>query len=269
MNNKWNDWTSIVNAGNWLAGGFTWDFNDYSGQGARRVHGIVDMMRVPKLGYYMYRQNYTGIATDNPVSGTATRIVLTADVKMLDADGSDVSLISATERNAAGACINDVKNIQFSITGPATLFGATTKSTVEGRINAMIKSTTMAGAIVVVAQCPGLAPDSVLIASRSVIDSLDPSRTFVAIRQLPAPVLKNRAPITPLLRKTGHGMLIDFGHSPVVKAALVAITGRTIATRSISKASPCLPIPDVAKGVYILIATDDLGSKITRPFVIR
>jgi beta-galactosidase len=267
-NYKWNYWNTIVSAGNWLAGGLTWVFNDYSGQGARRTHGIVDMMRVPKRAYYTYRQNFTGVANDNPIIGTATRIDLTADVTTLDADGSDVSLLTATERNAGGACINDVKNVQFTFTGPATLFGAATKSTVEGKINALIKSTSTAGQIRVIAQISGLTPDTVFLNSRAVIDSLDPSIPFVNIIQRPAAV-RNQLPIAPVLRKNAHGLVIDFGRSPVAKATLTTIAGRVVATGNISEKSARLPIGFVSKGVYILILTDGLGNMVTKPLVVK
>jgi beta-galactosidase len=267
-NNKWNDWNTIVNAGNWMAGGFAWDFNDYSGQGARRLHGIVDMMRVPKRAYYNYREHFTGVANDNPLSGTATRIDLTADVTTLDADGSDVSLLTAAERNAGGACINEVRSITFTVTGPATLFGSATKSTVEGKINAMIKSTLTAGQIRVIAQSSGLTPDTVYINSYAVTDSLDPSKPFTNIRQRPAAV-RNQSPIVPVLRRNAHGLLIDFGRSPVARAALTTIAGRVVARGNLSEKSACLPINGVSKGVYILIMTNDLGARITKPFVVR
>jgi beta-galactosidase len=266
-NNRWNTWNTITGL-SWIAGGFTWVYNDYTGQGARRYHGIVDMMRVPKHAYYMFRENFTGVANDYPVSGTATRIDLTADVTTLDADGSDVSLLTAADRNAGGACINEVRSITFTVTGPATLFGSATKSTVEGKINAMIKSTMTTGQIRVIAQSSGLTPDTVYINTRAVVDSLDPSTSFVNIIQRPA-VVRNQSPIVPVLRRNAHGLLIDFGRSPVARAALTTIAGRVVASGNLSEKSACLPINGVSKGVYILIMTNDLGARITKPFVVR
>jgi beta-galactosidase len=270
-NARWNQWNQIISQP-YMAGGFTWVFNDYTGfdgsRHDRQPHGIVDMMRVPKVSYYMYREKYLGIPNDNPVSGTSTKIDLTADVTSLDADGSDVSLISVTLRNSAGACCNELKDIQFTVTGPATLFGSNTKKTVEGRINALIKSTSTAGQISVTAKCSGLPDATVTLSSHEITDPLDPSKPFVAIASRPVTV-KKQSEIVPVLRRGAHGLLIDFGHSPITKASLITIDGRTILTRNISKKSNSLQIPGISKGVYILEMTNDLGSKIEKSIVVR
>jgi beta-galactosidase len=266
-NTRSSNWDAIAGL-TWIAGGFTWVFNDYSGQGNRATHGVVDMMRVPKYAYYMYRQKYLGTAPDYPVSGTATKIDLTADVTTLDADGSDLSLIKAALRDASGACINVVKPIQFTVTGPATLFGDASKSTVEGKINALVKSTTTAGQISITAQCSGLPDAVVTLTSRSVVDSLDPATPFTNVSYRPAASVK-QSRITPVLRRTAHGLIIDFGRGSSARAVLATINGRAIATRRESEASSIMTIPEISKGVYILMITDESGAKIIKPYVVK
>lgn len=270
-NARWSEWNQIINLP-WIAGGFTWVFNDYTGfDGSthdRQPHGMVDMMRVPKVAYYGYREKYLGIPNDNPVSGTSTKIDLNADVTLLDADGSDVSLISVTLRNGAGACVNEAKDIQFSVTGPATLFGSTTKKTVEGRINALIKSTFTVGQISVTAKCSGLPDASVTLTSQDITDELDPSKPFVSTKPHPVDI-KNQAAILPVLRQNKQGIVIDFGHSPVTKASLVTVDGRTIVIRSISEKSNFMTISGVSKGVYLLVMSNATGSRIVKSFAIR
>ena len=254
----------------WIAGGFTWVFNDYSGQGNRATHGVVDMMRVPKYSYYMYREKYLGTAPDNPVTGASTKIDLAADVTTLDADGSDVSLIEVALRNASGACINEIKPIQFTVTGPATLFGGATKSTVEGKINALIKSTTTAGQITVKAQCSGLPDATVTLTSNAVVDPLDPSKPFIGV--LPhreASYSSIRQSAAPKVRRNANGLVLDFGNALVSKVVLATALGRTIVAGGVTKKSCVLTVPGISNGVYLMTIIEGSGMKTTRPLVIQ
>jgi beta-galactosidase len=153
----WGYWTTLAGQAPRMAGAFLWVFNDYFALwNQNSPMGLVDEYRLPKQGYYLYRKNYTGKADDYEITGTATKIVLTADITQLQADGSDFTLITAALRNNANACINSTANITFSVNGPVTPLGPTTLAAAAGKIGLILRSTTTAGTIIVSANSTGL-----------------------------------------------------------------------------------------------------------------
>jgi len=165
-NADWGYWNGVANQAPRMAGGFLWVFTDYFALWNKNTPmGIVDEFRLPKEAYYVYRKNFTGKADDNAITGTATKIVLTADVTQLQADGSDFTMVTAALRNASNACINSTANVTFSVTGPVTPLGPTTLAAAAGKIGLILRSTTTAGTITITANSPGLPQTSVTVTS--------------------------------------------------------------------------------------------------------
>ena len=166
--NRWNDWQTIVRAGPRMAGGFFWSFNDYC---ARNFNtGCVDEYRIPKRAFYYFRKQWTGVAEDYATKGVgpATQIDLTGDLTNLLADGADICQAMATLRNASGVCVDTALPVTYTLTGPVDMFGNKTVTTIAGRIAAILKTRTTAGAITVIASTPGLKSDTVQLASTAV-----------------------------------------------------------------------------------------------------
>ena len=171
----WNYWKNVEQAGPRLAGGFLWVFNDYRAWWWKNTPmGMVDHVRVPKTVYYYFRQQWTQAAPDYPQNGTATNIELIADLSTLQADGTDISRLIATLRDESGACINSTRDITFSVSGPATIFGDATIPTAAGKAGAVLRTTTLPGTIIVIAASPGLSPDTVRLQSTAAIED-DPN----------------------------------------------------------------------------------------------
>lgn len=163
---SWGYWNEVANQAPRMAGGFLWVFDDYFALWNKNCPmGLVDKFNLPKNGYYLFRKNFTGKADDNPVNGTATKIVLTADLAQLQADGSDFTLVTAALRNNSNACIISTATITFSVTGPVTPIGPTTLAAAGGKIGLIIRSTTTPGSITVNANSTGLPQTSVTISS--------------------------------------------------------------------------------------------------------
>jgi beta-galactosidase len=156
-NADWGYWNGVANQAPRMAGGFLWVFTDYFALWNQNTPmGIVDEYRLPKEAYYVYRKNFTGKADDNAVAGTVTKIIVTADVTQLQADGSDFTLVTAALRNNSNQCINSTANVTFSVTGPVTPLGPLTRAAAAGKVGIVLRSTTTAGTIIVSANSTGL-----------------------------------------------------------------------------------------------------------------
>jgi len=64
--------------------------------------------------YFKMRNTMTGASPDYWSDGTPTKLELTADNKSLKADGSDISLVTATLRDASNACKHAACNVTFT-----------------------------------------------------------------------------------------------------------------------------------------------------------
>jgi hypothetical protein len=143
-----------------LAGGHFWCFKDYnSPDNTTGFEGIVDRLTVPKTAFYMFRQNWAGIAPDYPRPGTATKIDLQADTTTLSATGADIFLLTVTMRDANNKQISTATgNVTFAV-NPAsagTIFGGNTVAALAGRAGAFLRTTTTASTITVTAAYAGL-----------------------------------------------------------------------------------------------------------------
>ena len=158
MNNVWSTTDKC-------GGSHFWCFVDYcSYRQQTGREGIVDRCYLPKNVYFMFRKNLVGTATDYWTNGTATQVVLTADLTSLRADGSDVSQIVATLRNANNQCVQQNCTITFTATpgaSVAALYSGESVSlttgnpvtvTVEGgRAGILLRTTRTPGSIAVTA----------------------------------------------------------------------------------------------------------------------
>ena len=97
-------------------------------------------------------------------AGTAARIVLKPDKKLLASDGADVSFIEADVVDSAGNVVPDAQPwIKFTVDGPARLLGTTEIDAISGIAAINLQNTGQAGEIVVHATSPGLQAGSASI----------------------------------------------------------------------------------------------------------
>jgi hypothetical protein len=130
------------------AGQFLWVYNDYFALwNPNKPMGIVDAYRLPKQLYYRFRESFSGKTPDYPVAGLAARIDLRTDLAPLTADGADIAIVSATLRNAGGACVKSAANVTFAVSGPATAFGQLTRPAAAGRVAIVVRSALEPGAL--------------------------------------------------------------------------------------------------------------------------
>ena len=188
VNQMKNDWSTTDKC----AGAHFWCFMDYcSFRNQTGREGLVDRLYIPKNVYYMFKNSLTGGATDYWTNGTPTTIDLKADLTTLRADGSDISQIVATLRNASGACVqpSSACNITFAVTSGASSVammytGNSTSPTsgassvvcgVEGgRAGILLRTSTTPGAITVTAAsaCGGLTPATVNLTTTQVTENI-------------------------------------------------------------------------------------------------
>jgi hypothetical protein len=257
--NRWTDWTKVVSIGQHMAGGLIWVFQDYYGKAVNRPFGLVDMTRIPKEVYYYFREKLTGKAPDYWFTGTPTKLEFTADVTDLDADGVDISVLTVALRNSAGQCINTAKPVAFTISGPATIFGATTKTTVAGKIAAIIKTTQTPGTVMVTATCENLPPVTVTLNSKAITDPiLNPTDITIA----PKSAQKNTTPLFSMIKQMRSGILIDYTGTIPAKVFITNCMGRVIETREIVGSTLfSIDRTQIANGIfYVTVQTGALQS---------
>jgi hypothetical protein len=172
--NFWSSWTEIVNASatNALAGGCMWCFADYWSMMNTKPMGVVDVYRIPKTTYYLYKKKWTGVSGDNPVKGLVpTKVDLVADTSEIIADSTDVALVYASIRSAGDTCVHTGYEsscktyVSFSVSGPTDFFGSSRVRADGGKCALLLKSTNTPGSIMVIASSPGLISDTVYINS--------------------------------------------------------------------------------------------------------
>jgi beta-galactosidase len=161
----WTDWLNLwaTTRKNQLAGGCLWSFNDYWSNHGGGVYpmGVVDHYRIPKAIFYLYRKNYTGVLDSVPVPGlTPTALQLDCDTNSLIADSTDVSIVTASLRDANGVCVDntnvgqntDTILVNFTVSGPGNYFPPTGVAKLYGgKAGFMIKSTNSTGPITITA----------------------------------------------------------------------------------------------------------------------
>lgn len=180
--NFWRDWTAIVNASknNSLSGGTMWCFADYYSMMNEKPMGVVDVYRIPKSTYYLYRKNWMNTPDDNPVKGLApAKLQLDADTNRISADSVDVFLAYASIRDASGKCVHTGyesscnTTVTFTVKGPADVFGPLTVKANGGKCAFLIKSKNTPGEIKISATTnTGLKSGEVMV--RSVATEISP-----------------------------------------------------------------------------------------------
>jgi hypothetical protein len=158
-----------------LAGGHFWCYKDYnSPDNTTGFEGIVDRLTVPKTVFYMFRQNWAGIAPDYPRPGTAAKIDLQADTTTLSATGADIFLLTATIRDANNKQISTATgNVTFTVSpaSAGTIFGGNTVAALAGRAGAFLRTTTTASTITVTAAYSGLTAATLTLTTLPVSES--------------------------------------------------------------------------------------------------
>jgi hypothetical protein len=162
------------------AGGILWTFRDYwgfgDGGGKSTLHdsklGIVDQYFIPKRPYYAFREAVLAKTdSDNPVSGTATKVSLEPDLTYLRADGTDVSRVIVAIRDSQGKCITSTASVTLSLSGTScSLFGPTTIKVVAGKAAVVLRSSETVGTSKLSATSSGLTGSSVDITTYAVKD---------------------------------------------------------------------------------------------------
>lgn len=205
-----------------VAGSFLWCLMDYH-PGDKR--GYLDRCHVPKRGYYLFRKNLTGVADDNCIPGTATRISLEPDLTDIRADGSDFTRIVVAIRNDEGKCIYSGANVTLNLTGTsAVLVGPTSITEIAGKLGILVKASETAGTAKLVASSNGIKSDSIYIVSHAPIQAVTAAKSPV----IPSPGSRS-APYSIAISRSG----IIAGNIPAastvkvynVKGSIIAILG--------------------------------------------
>ena len=110
----------------WVGYGYGSFLTDNGGLG-----GVVDYYRLPGPEWYQYRQEKLGTAYTLPTSGTAAKIVLTADVQTIGNDGTDDAELTAQIVNASGTAIDSTSPITLAVTSGGGLFPTGTSMTFD------------------------------------------------------------------------------------------------------------------------------------------
>ena len=106
----------------WRGGQAIWSMYDHgSVAGAEGTTGIVDYFRLPKRGWYWYRNALAGVAPPVwPVEGKAAGLKLTASSPVIaHADGTDDVQVTVTVVDAAGKQISNTPDVTLEVaSGP-------------------------------------------------------------------------------------------------------------------------------------------------------
>lgn len=241
---RWTKWTALFSTtrANKIAGGCMWSFNDYWSPFIQKPMGAVDHYRIPKAVYYLFRKNWTGKASETPVQGlTPAKLQLNTDNDMLIADSTDIAIITASIRDAAGVCVDtkagasDSIPVTFTLQGPANYFGSLTVKAYGGKCALMVKSKNTPGTIVISATAPNL-PATQPISIPSI--PLDTSAMEIPVkwtgkaltRSLRATVkqIRNKIVISlPAMEKTGLAVSL-FSMNGQKISCPVSLKGRTL-----------------------------------------
>jgi beta-galactosidase len=120
------------------------------------------------------------MSTKRETTGTAAKLVMSADRHEVSADGEDVAVFAVEVREGQGRVVPITENeVTFRVSGPGRLIGTgngdptnhesdkgTSRKAFSGLCMALVQSTGNAGSITVEATSPGLTTASVTIASK-------------------------------------------------------------------------------------------------------
>jgi hypothetical protein len=238
-----------------MAGAHFWCFMDYSsGRNSTGREGIVDRLWLPKNVYFKMRNSLMGTAADYWAGGTPTQLALTADNTSLRADGSDISLITATLRNASNACVHTNCNVTFTASPAASvrlLYGGHSTSLTDsgnpvtvavegGRAGVLLRTSRTSGTITVIAtnSC-SLNADTVTLTSSAVQEVMP---AFAWGTSAGMENLKQRtAPASHLkILYTGKGAVISFPSGVQREVRIIDCRGKTLARYALKNGLPRL-----------------------------
>lgn len=255
-----------------MAGAHFWCFMDYSsGRNTVGREGIVDRLWLPKQAYFLFRNKLTGIAPDYWTAGTPAKIDLQADLTTLKADGTDLTQIVATLRDAAGACVHTPCDITFTAS-PATSIAAlysghsvtptsgnpVTVPVEGGRAGILLRTTTTPGSITVTATSSCNLPSaSVSVTSMPYSEPLT-SVTFRPAKGLNGPALNKRLNVF----YSGKVAIISFPRGADKDVRVLNSQGRTIAVSTLQNGNKCVVDRKTMENGILFIAWSYNGRKI-------
>jgi hypothetical protein len=152
----------------WRSGEVLWCMFDHGSiAGDEGKTGIVDYFRLPKRGWYWYRNEYAHIPPPQwPVGGTPAALKLSADKTTLkSADGTDDAQIIVTVVDADGNALSNSPPVTLTVesgpgefpTGPAIAFAPDSDIAIRDGEAAMEFRSYYSGKTVIRATSPGLA----------------------------------------------------------------------------------------------------------------
>jgi len=129
-----------------------------------------------------YKADKLVMTTRRETTGSAAKLVMTADRREVNADGEDVAMFAVAIHDAQGRVVPIADNeVAFQISGPGRLIGVgngdptdhasdkgTSRKAFSGLCMAIVQSQKQTGSITLQATSPGLVPATVAIASREV-----------------------------------------------------------------------------------------------------
>ncbi|HEX4065239.1 MAG TPA: beta-galactosidase GalA [Acidobacteriaceae bacterium] len=166
-----------------------------------------------------YKADKLVMTTRRETTGSAAKLVMTADRREVNADGEDVAMFAVAVHDAQGRVVPIADNeVTFQISGPGRLIGVgngdptdhasdkgTSRKAFSGLCMAIVQPAKQAGSITVHATSPGLVPATVTISAREV--SLRPQ---IAVWQREAPVGSGITGLwRPIPPETGSGEMVS------------------------------------------------------------
>jgi hypothetical protein len=268
-----------VSGGN-MAGGHFWCFMDYSsGRNTTGREGIVDRLWLPKNVYFKMRNTLMGTATDYWANGAPTQLVLTADNTSLRADGSDISLITATLRDASNACMHATCNVTFTAS-PAScvrcLYGGNSTSLTDssntgsvtvaaegGRAGVLLRTSRTAGTITVsaTATCVSSTPSVTLTSTAPPAETIGPFKWSTSAQRnvyLKVPVEAPRLKIA----YTAKGVLISFPAGVSKTVHIIDCQGKEQASYLLKGGATALVDRRSAVSGIVFAVWDDNGRRV-------
>ena len=127
-----------------------------------------------------YRGDKVVLTTQRTTTGSAAKLVMTADRSAVNADGEDVAMFAVAVHDAQGRVVPLADNeVTFRISGPGRIIGVgngdptdhspdkgTSRRAFSGLCMALVQSTKQAGSITLQAASPGLVSATVTITAR-------------------------------------------------------------------------------------------------------
>lgn len=129
-----------------------------------------------------YKGDKVVITARRETTGTAAKLMMTADRREVNADGEDVAMFAVAVHDAQGRVVPVAENeVTFQISGPGKLIGVgngdptdhasdkgTSRKVFSGLCMAFVQSMKTSGSITIQATSPGLVSTTVTIATRQV-----------------------------------------------------------------------------------------------------